>query len=881
MKRILLLSALVMGLISANAQTWTNVGGRWGYEWLRTTKALFIPSGNGAPSGTASLFGAGYKGQAAFYSDTSAKKLYMFNPKDSTWLDITGSVGGGITALTGDVIASGSGSVGATISNNAVTASKINNGAITIPKLNATGTPDNTTFLRGDNTWSVPPGAGSGINAFTAIGSAPNANGASVSGSNGTLQPASGSFGGVVTTLPQTFAGNKSFLGKTSNFNGLGPRLNAQFMAPAKGMDSIYVSGKYLGFGFCGVFKSGVRVIVFVKADNHVGGSSIVMIGKSYNQGISYTIDTLLNQLHGGVNDTLITMGGGGIGPDNRLIVFYKRFRFSSPTFFPIDQRIALSDDEGSTLTSDIAVSNNGNDEYLPYGGLVHCANGELLLSWYGQTGSTYNVYVIKSTDGGLTWGSPITVFSNTTSLRDETTFEHVGGGVIVGLMRGDSSNITYGQVISLDNGATWSYQGQVSFGISGTPAWLSAFKSQNGKMALACYYRVGTNILATYSYADSIILGPSHWDISRTDTIATSVQGSGYINICHPYQNMEGWGYYYDETVAQTNATIKWVKVPIGGKFPIGVGTGISGLTADIIPVATSATSLGNSGLKWSAPNTSIVGNGAAGNTWSAHNGLAIETAKTAMLFSDNSYINLMDNGHLDGDYKYKVSGQPMGLFAMVSGRLHFYNAPAGTAENIASLSERFRIGFNGDIWVNNSSGSYGQVMTSQGSGSPTTWTYLDRTLQSFYTDAGNTGTGETDLYTYTMPGATLDANGLSLTIEYAGSFTDASATPEIKLYFGGTVIYSSGVLTLTGTGDWRAKVTMFRNGGATIIATTSFEAKNTTITNTPVITGLGSLDFTSDIIIKVTGTATGAGGGTADILAKMGQIRLNRQQF
>jgi hypothetical protein len=57
--------------------------------------------------------------------------------------------GGGITALTGDVTASGSGSVAATIAN----------GAVDIGMLSATGSPSATTFLRGDNTWQTPAGS--------------------------------------------------------------------------------------------------------------------------------------------------------------------------------------------------------------------------------------------------------------------------------------------------------------------------------------------------------------------------------------------------------------------------------------------------------------------------------------------------------------------------------------------------------------------------------------------------------------------------------------------------------------------------------------------------------------------------------------------------
>lgn len=54
------------------------------------------------------------------------------------------------------------------------------------------------------------------------IGSSPNANGGTISGTTFNLQPANGSFGGVITTTAQTFAGDKTFNGQmiTPNING-------------------------------------------------------------------------------------------------------------------------------------------------------------------------------------------------------------------------------------------------------------------------------------------------------------------------------------------------------------------------------------------------------------------------------------------------------------------------------------------------------------------------------------------------------------------------------------------------------------------------------------------------------------------------------------
>ncbi|MHA8079774.1 hypothetical protein VR610_01325 [Aquirufa regiilacus] len=63
------------------------------------------------------------------------------------------------------------------------------------------------TLASGLPSWATP----AGVTTMAAIGSTPNANGASISGTTLTLQPANASFGGVVTTAAQTFAGVKTF----------------------------------------------------------------------------------------------------------------------------------------------------------------------------------------------------------------------------------------------------------------------------------------------------------------------------------------------------------------------------------------------------------------------------------------------------------------------------------------------------------------------------------------------------------------------------------------------------------------------------------------------------------------------------------------------
>ena len=75
--------------------------------------------------------------------------------------------------------------------------------------LTTTGTSGAATFIA--NTLNIPNYADGGVLSLSAIGASPNANAATITGTVLNLQPADASFGGVVTTGTQTFAGAKTF----------------------------------------------------------------------------------------------------------------------------------------------------------------------------------------------------------------------------------------------------------------------------------------------------------------------------------------------------------------------------------------------------------------------------------------------------------------------------------------------------------------------------------------------------------------------------------------------------------------------------------------------------------------------------------------------
>jgi len=103
--------------------------------------------------------------------------------------------------LTGDLSGTGSPIINTTI----------NAGVVGISNLSATGTPSSTTYLRGDNTWATI--SSGGITTLGAIGSTPNANGATITGSTLNLEPANATYGGALSSTDwSTFNSKESAL---------------------------------------------------------------------------------------------------------------------------------------------------------------------------------------------------------------------------------------------------------------------------------------------------------------------------------------------------------------------------------------------------------------------------------------------------------------------------------------------------------------------------------------------------------------------------------------------------------------------------------------------------------------------------------------------
>lgn len=85
--------------------------------------------------------------------------------------------------------------------------------------------------------------------------------------------------------------------------------------------------------------------------------------------------------------------------------------------------------------------------------------------------------------------------------------------------------------------------------------------------------------------------------------------------------------------------------------------------------------------------------------------------------------------------------------------------------------------------------------------------------------TPVSNTGTGETDLITYALPGGSLSANGKGVEITAWGTLAANADNKTVRMYFGATVIAASITVTSSGSG-WYAHGTVIRTGATTQVA-------------------------------------------------------------
>lgn len=289
------------------------------------------------------------------------------------------------------------------------------------------------------------------------------------------------------------------------------------------------------------------------------------------------------NAVHGGVC--------GGYTATGRLLVAYGRYSASTGAYNALIVR--YSDDDGATWSSEnsitIPTTSPALTAYVAMEKLVICDNGDMIIPWYGISGtSLYKVYVMRTSDNGATW-THNEMYSSTTAYVNETSVENLGGGYILGMCRIETingSSFEYRQMISSNHGVTWTHQGNTNLGFTlyvyPHPPMLRKF-TMNGVRVIAMYFvnRGTRRWHVIYCKASDLISsGTSAWTgkpsyilDTRLGQLSTTGWVSGYPFVIHPDDDIRAEGVYFDETSSSV-ATVNFFK--IGNEHAAAVATAL-----------------------------------------------------------------------------------------------------------------------------------------------------------------------------------------------------------------------------------------------------------------------------------------------------------------
>lgn len=211
------------------------------------------------------------------------------------------------------------------------------------------------------------------------------------------------------------------------------------------------------------------------------------------------------------------------------------------------------------------------------------------------------------------------------------------------------------------------------------------------------------------------------------------------------------------------------------------------------------------------------------------------------------------------------------IGVAGAATGALKMTGATSGTVTaTVAAAAGTWT------LTLPTSGGTTKQFLQTDGSG-VTAWAYGARgqALFDHFVDAGNGTTVETDLYSDTIAASQLANNGEKLEIEYGGVFVSSgTATREIKIYFGGTVIFDTGTLTLSLSSAWTVYVEIIRVSATVIRYMASLTTQGAALSAYTAVGEVTGLTLSNTNIMKITGQAAGVGAATNDIVAKLGYV-------
>jgi hypothetical protein len=271
----------------------------------------------------------------------------------------------------------------------------------------------------------------------------------------------------------------------------------------------------------------------------------------------------------------------GGYTSTGRLLMVYGKQTNATGVYNFI--KVRYSDDDGVTWSSEIDVGVPVTSPTLTFWNILDkvetCDNGDLIVTWYGTAPSLAlcNLYVMRSSDNGLTWTHTL-VSTSTTVYKNEGSIVNLGGGNLLAEYRVepiDGASYKYEQFFSSDNGVNWVSQGTTNLGVTlyvyPHPPMLRRFDISGVRVIAFYFYNRGTRRMhVIYARASSLISsGLSAWTGRTVYTLDFRLYGAnnagwrnGYPNIIHPDNDLKSEGMFSAETVLNDICTISFFKI-------------------------------------------------------------------------------------------------------------------------------------------------------------------------------------------------------------------------------------------------------------------------------------------------------------------------------
>lgn len=253
----------------------------------------------------------------------------------------------------------------------------------------------------------------------------------------------------------------------------------------------------------------------------------------------------------------------GGYSPAGTLIALYSKFTSATGVFTQLVAR--RSTDGGTTWGSEInitlPVTSPVLTAWVVHDELVACNNGDIAIPMYAvSTTALYNLYIVRSTDDGLTWAFTL-VYTSGSAYLNESSVAWLGGNnwiiwsrveVVVGAV------FVYRQFFSNDDLATFADQGVTPFGgaLFAHPPMLRSYLIDGTRVVEATWVNRDTRRMhAKYALASAIVTnGISEWTAKTTYTVIQRLQGttggweSGYPFMIHSRGDLNMEGVWFEE---------------------------------------------------------------------------------------------------------------------------------------------------------------------------------------------------------------------------------------------------------------------------------------------------------------------------------------------